>query len=290
MHTVNSDQHPQPAETLSEPYTRFDDAWISYADADLLVLNKPSGLAVLRDRSGATDLWSLATARFGPLKLVHRIDKGTSGVLLIARTGLLQARLTKAFAERTVAKCYLARVRGCWPLATGGIIDLPLRKGRKSRYRVAGQRSDIQRQQHRWALVSSNGHRALGTESEGASVGPLQAQPAKSSQTFSQQSLQQASQQRAGLDALTRVRCVAKTASYSHLALRPKTGRTHQLRVHLAWIGYPICGDPLYGSPTAPDQRAERLCLHARSLSIAGIGRFQAAEPAFWQAPLSDAD
>ena len=64
------------------PEAHLDERWLVQIETDLLVINKPPGLSVLRDRSGEVDLWQRLTARFGKLYLVHRLDKGTSGLLM----------------------------------------------------------------------------------------------------------------------------------------------------------------------------------------------------------------
>ncbi|MGI9327027.1 MAG: RluA family pseudouridine synthase [Pseudomonadales bacterium] len=222
------------------PETGIDDQWLAQIDTDLLVVNKPAGLSVLRDRSGQIDLWQRLTAQFGKLYLVHRIDKATSGLLLIARTQHMQSALTRAFAARQVDKLYLASVVGQLSLAGTGEIDLPLRKGRKNRYRIAAPRASITRVGDRWQT-------ALGAAD--------------------------------GLASSTRLRKLAGSASSSTLALMPRTGRSHQLRVHLAWIGHPIVGDHLYGRPNAPEQQSSRLMLHAARLRVPGIGAWSVPLP-----------
>ena len=206
---------------------------------DLLVLDKPAGIALLADRSGAASLWDALQAERKSY-LVHRLDKGTSGVLLIARTQARQKMLTRLFNARQVGKFYLAKVVGQFPAGKTLTIDLPLKPGRKSRYRVAGQREDIVRT-------------TLGFRLEKSVEG--------------------------GFEARTRVRCLASDGSHSLVLAQPLTGRTHQLRVHLSWIGFPIVGDHLYGRPQAAEQTADRLHLHCHRLVIPGYGSFRSATP-----------
>ncbi len=220
---------------------------IIYQDDDLLVINKPSGIALFADRSGSDDLWSILRDQIpGTLYQVHRLDKGTSGVLLLARRPEVQARLNRAFNKRDVRKFYLARVLGTPDIRGSARIDLALRKGRKSRFRVAGPREQIRFQQSRWSLPSQH-------------------------------------QDPEGLPSLTRVR-VLQPGEHALLLLQPETGRSHQLRVHLSWIGHPILGDHLYGRPNDPAQQFTRLALHAHSLLIPGadgrLRRFIASAPA----------
>ena len=214
---------------------------ILHRDDGLVVLHKPAGISLLADRSGAPCLWDQLPAVLGarPL-LVHRLDKGTSGVLLVALSPGVQKRLTQAFQRRTIRKYYLARVSGSLETAGSRRIDLPLRKGRKSRYRVAGPRERILRDDAGWRLdaAAQDGHPSL-----------------------------------------TRLRTLRYGQGSTLLLLSPLTGRTHQLRVHLSWIGHPILGDLLYGRPDAPDQQAPRLLLHCHRLVVPGAGTFSASVP-----------
>ncbi|MGD8417672.1 MAG: RNA pseudouridine synthase [Pseudomonadales bacterium] len=212
---------------------------------DLVVVNKPADVSLLADRSGAACLWDALPELLGARPyLVHRLDKPTSGVLAVALNPESQRRLTRLFQSRAVRKYYLAGVTG-HPLPAGRI-DLPLRKGRKSRYRVAGPRSGI---------VEHDGHFSL-------------AHPTGD-----------------GHPSLTRFRRLAQSPTHALLLLAPRTGRTHQLRVHLAWIGHPILGDRLYGAPGDPSQQAPRLMLHAHRLVLPGFGSFSAPldmDPRTW--------
>lgn len=211
---------------------------------DLMVLNKPSGISLLEDRSGADNLWRTLQSTGKPF-LVHRLDKGTSGVLLVAKSQAAQSGLTKLFSAREVRKFYVAKVVGEFPAGQTLTINLPLKPGRKSRYRVAGQRKNIEQVGTDFLLRSA---------SEG------------------------------GFDAVTRVRSLGVTGGHSWLLAQPLTGRSHQLRVHLAWIGHPIVGDSLYGKQSDPAQAAERLMLHCHRLVVPGSGTFKATIPFvdFW--------
>ncbi len=223
---------------MSEPA----DIRVLHRDRGLAVIDKPEGISLLADRSGAPCLWDRLVDSLGTRPyLVHRLDKGTSGVLLVALDAETQRSLTRAFQQRRIRKYYLTWVVGS--LETGGTltIDLPLSKGRKSRYRVAGARADIRRTRGGWSLCAS-----------GAGGHPSR----------------------------TRIRALAYAVGRTRLLASPITGRTHQLRVHLAWIGHPILGDHLYGRPGAPEQQAPRLELHCHRLVVPGYGTFTAALPA----------
>ena len=213
-----------------------------YKNDDLAVLNKAAGVSLLKDRSGAECLWDTLPEVLGCKPyLLHRLDKPTSGVLLIALNQGTQSRLTRLFSERRVRKYYLAWVSGRPP--GRGFINLPLKKGRKNRYRVAGQRAGIKLEGGVWTHPTPDpeGH-------------PSQ----------------------------TRFRLLHTDQGRSLLLLQPLTGRTHQLRVHLAWIGHPIIGDAIYGRPESASQQANRLCLHSHRLMLGKDGSFSAPLGVDW--------
>ena len=215
---------------------------IIYRDACLAVLNKPADLSLLADRSGQACLWDQLPDILG-LKpyLVHRLDKPTSGALAIALDIATQRTLTRAFQSRQVGKYYLAWVLG--DPGSRGTIDLPLRKGRKSRYRVAGPRESITRSGDHWSIGTADGE---------------------------------------GKESFTRYRRLRTGDGRSLLLLAPRTGRTHQLRVHLSWIGHPIVGDRLYGRPDDPAQQGERLYLHSHRIVLPDHGSFAARTGSDW--------
>jgi tRNA pseudouridine32 synthase/23S rRNA pseudouridine746 synthase/23S rRNA pseudouridine1911/1915/1917 synthase len=222
-----------PAGALSIP--------VLHRDEHLVALHKPPELSLLADRSGAASLWDALPALLGTKPyLVHRLDRGTSGVLLVALDQPTQSALARAFNRRKVRKFYIAWVAGEIGDRGTRTIDLPLKPGRKSRFRVAGPRDAIVTDPVGWRLPASDPE---------------------------------------GLPSVTRLRVLARTPGRTLVLLEPLTGRTHQLRVHLAWIGHPILGDTLYGKPGSPAQAAPRLMLHAHRLAIPGFGSFRAPAP-----------
>lgn len=217
-------------------------ARVLWRDPGLLVLDKPSGLPVLADRSGVPCLWDsltvwLAEDGLRPLA-VHRIDKGTSGLLLVALDPRTQRTLGKAFETGQVRKWYAAVGHGQLPRGSLDI-DLPLAPGRKSRWRIAGPRDaiclDAAARPKRYYLDAT-----------------MTASGAKT--------------------ARTRVRTVRQNDRYSLFSIRLHSGRTHQVRVHLAWLGAALRGDHLYGRPSDPDQSAPRLALHCHRLQWPDLG------------------
>lgn len=187
------------------------DRGVLLEDEAVLVLNKPAGISVVGERHG-TDLVGLARDAGERLLPVHRIDKVTSGALLLAKEPRIHADLTRQFSRRSVDKVYLAVTRS-GGLPPHGTIELPLCVGRKDRVRVAAPRGSI----------------AADEASRCWSVPPAEV----FTHTRSYPSL------------TTFVRLWGDERN-TVLAVRPITGRRHQVRVHLAWIGHPILGDPLF--------------------------------------------
>ncbi len=247
---------------------------IVWRDPGLLVLDKASGVPVLADRSGMPCLWEALEALLAPEGLrplaVHRIDKGTSGLLLVALNRKVQRRISAAFEAGTVDKWYAAIGRAAIGRAAIGraapdgaashsaglppgtlTIDLPLAPGRKSRWRVAGPRDAI-------AFDSTGKRYHLPSDT------PLK-QGART--------------------AITRARTHRSDGKRSLFSVHLITGRTHQIRVHLAWIGAPLLGDHLYGAPADSDQQASRLALHCRRLRLPSLGD-GIARPTCFRAPL----
>lgn len=210
-----------------------------FEDDSIWVYDKPSGLSVLNDRGDDDCLWDELKSYPTKPFLVHRLDKGTSGCLIVAKNQKTQSALTSAFADRLVNKSYIAAVVGNFPSGRTMIINLPLCRGRKSRYRVAGARTTIERRNDTY----------------------------------------QVEQDRDGLDSTSRVRKLVSRPTHSLLAVKPLTGRTHQIRVHTAWIGHAVIGDHLYGSRNDPAQRGPRLMLHCHKLIVPGYARFVSPIP-----------
>ncbi|WP_210414692.1 RluA family pseudouridine synthase [Microlunatus elymi] len=232
---------------MASTWQQVRDQHVLYEDDLVLVIDKPGGIGLVGERHD-TDLMQQARDAGEFVMPAHRIDKVTSGLVLLARDQQTHAMLTRQFADRTVIKEYLAVVREPG-LGDHGRIDLPLSVGRKSRVRVAANRDDI--------TEIEPGH---WTVPAGRVFDHVRSYPAS-----------------------TDFRTVAETEDHAALALRPHTGRRHQLRVQLAWIGHPIEGDPLFCKPTGP-----RTHLHSWRLTFAHPTQGEltvTADPveAFWQ-------
>ena len=207
---------------------------ILFEDGDMLVVNKPAGLAVHED--GRTEGRTLTdwvrvtyphmvgvgeemTLQNGSVidrpGIVHRLDRDTSGVLLLAKNQPTFLFLKEQFKNREIKKLYHAFVWGSMK-EPHGTIDKPIGRSRKD-FRL-------------WSAGSSAG-------------GKLR-------------------------EAVTRWTLLMSKNGFSYLALEPRTGRTHQIRVHLKAIGHPVVGDTRYASEKGTALGFERLALHAHMISF----------------------
>ncbi|WP_309623325.1 RluA family pseudouridine synthase [Novosphingobium sp.] len=217
---------PRARKPLSEDQKRLAEDMVIRTTPSALVLNKPPGLATQGGSGTFEHVDGLLDAYIegadGPRpRLVHRLDKDTSGVLLIARTAGSAAAYSKHFAGRSARKIYWALVMGV-PDIEQGEIDLPLAKQPGS----GGEKM----------MVDETGE---------------------------------------GLTARTRYRVLDHAGNRAAwVELQPLTGRTHQLRVHLAAIGHPIVGDGKYGGKDAflSGTISRKMHLHARRLIIPAPG------------------
>jgi tRNA pseudouridine32 synthase/23S rRNA pseudouridine746 synthase len=189
-------------------------ARLLYRDGLMLVIDKPAGFAVHKGPKGGESLEDhFGALRFGLPRapaLAHRLDRDTSGCLVLGRHRKARAELGRLFKAGKVSKTYWAVVEG-GPTEAEGRIDLPL--GRKDASRGWWMKHDPQ-----------------------------------------------------GQPAVTTWRVMGRTGPLTWLGLEPLTGRTHQLRVHCAAMGWPILGDSVYG--TAPRTGGPGLHLHAREIVV----------------------
>ncbi len=214
---------PAPKHALSKADRAFLASITLYEDDDLLILNKPSGIAVQGGTKTTQHIDRLLEGLGdGPEtrpRLVHRLDRDTSGVLVIAKRRSIAAKLGRAFQTRSVRKIYWAIVKGV-PKPPQGKVEAALVK-------AAGPEGDRVRKAR-----------------------PGEQDIAQSAVTH------YAVVDRAG-----------QTAAF--VSLKPVTGRQHQLRAHMAIIGYPILGDEKYrGDRDLPEGVPRKLHLHARRISF----------------------
>lgn len=227
-----------PPPIPAEPQPEAIPLSILFEDDDLLVIDKPKGLVVHPAPGHAQGTLVNALLHHCPdlpgiggvrrPGIVHRLDKDTSGVMVVAKTPVAMRALVRQLKERTVRRTYAALVHGGFR-EDEGTIDAPI--GRHPTQRV------------RMAVVPDGGRPAV-----------------------------------------THFRVLERLGEYTWLEARLETGRTHQIRVHLAFIGHPVAGDPIYS------RRPEVLgltsqALHARELSLVHP---RTGEPLTFQAPLPE--
>ena len=203
-----------------------------YRDGLMLIINKPAGLPVHGGPGGGDNLENYFDAlRFGLPRspaLAHRLDRDTSGCLILGRHPKALRKLGKLFQEGRIEKTYLAICRGT-PQALSGSINAPLLKETKG---------------NGWRMIISP----------------------------------------EGQEALTTYRVTKSADSFCVIEAKPKTGRTHQIRAHLASIGAPIIGDPQYGD-LSMEERSAPMMLHALRV-IVPISKNK--DPVVVEAPLPD--
>jgi tRNA pseudouridine32 synthase/23S rRNA pseudouridine746 synthase len=213
-----------------------------HLDSGFVVLVKPAGLLSEPGRGDDKhdSLLTRAQARWAGARIVHRLDMMTSGVMVLARDAAIHARLSAAFRERRVGKRYEALVHGPWRAdghepAHSGEIDLPITVDWPNRPRQVVCRRNGKPSLTRYRVLDAGG----------PPPAHLPAHP----------------------HAHPHPHLHAHPHAHAHarVALEPVTGRTHQLRVHLAALGRPIVGDPFYGRPGDP---APRMMLHATALAF----------------------
>ncbi len=216
---------------------------VVYEDADLLIINKPPGL-VVHPAAGNPDGTLLnALLHHAPelrnlprAGIVHRLDKDTSGLLVVARTPQAQHSLVKQLQKRTMGREYEAVVQGV--MTGGGSVNEPIGRHPTARTKMAVVRD--------------------------------------------------------GKPAVTHYRVLGRFAHHTHVRVQLESGRTHQIRVHMAHIMHPLVGDPVYGGrlripPGASDalgealRRFPRQALHAARLELAHP---RSDEVMAWEAPL----
>lgn len=201
---------------------------VRYEDDDLLVVNKPQGM-VVHPAPGHPEhtlvnalLWHCGDSLSGingVLRpgIVHRIDKDTSGLLIVAKNDMAHVALAEQIAVHSFAREYSAIVHGVMK-SYEGTVDAPIGRSERDRKKMA-------------VIGPQHGP-------------PKNSKPARTHYTLEQQ-----------------------YNGFAALCLRLETGRTHQIRVHMAHIGRPVAGDPVYG-PQPPAKGLQGQCLHARLIGF----------------------
>jgi 23S rRNA pseudouridine1911/1915/1917 synthase len=213
---------------------------ILFEDDDILIINKPAGMVVHPAPGHPRDTLVNAVLHHAPgisiqgstrPGIVHRLDKDTSGVMVVAKTDRAQTSLVEQWQSREVGKHYVALVSGVVE-EVEALIDAPIARDAVDRQRLSTSRG--------------------------------------------------------GRDAITHLTVAERFAESTLLDVEIETGRTHQIRVHLAFIGHPVVGDGIYGNKVsarvASELSVKRQFLHAASLSFRMLG----GEERTFSAPLPD--
>ena len=215
---------------------------VVYEDGDIIVINKPKGMVVhpSAGHKGGTLVSALlyrcgdSLSGIGGVKrpgIVHRIDKDTSGLLLVAKNDAAHLSLSKQIAAHSAARVYHTVVLG--DIASGGTVDAPIGRSRRDRKKQA---------------VTEDGKPAV-----------------------------------------THYKVLSRLDGLTYLECRLETGRTHQIRVHMAYIGHPVLGDGVYGSLSSPQNKKYRYlegqCLVAKEISFVHP---RTGEPMRFEIPLPD--
>ncbi|MDP2134438.1 MAG: RluA family pseudouridine synthase [Sulfuritalea sp.] len=208
------------AERPSQAAVPARDFEIAYEDEALIVIDKPAGVAVHGGSGvsfGVIEQLRRARPQAKLLELAHRLDRDTSGLLIVAKKRVALTKLHDQFRDGAIAKRYLALVKGCWRNELQHV-RLPLHK-----------------------YLTAEGERRVSVQPEG-----------KASHSI--------------------VRLVARWENFSLVEVELKTGRTHQIRVHLAHLGFPIAGDDKYGdfslNKALQKTGLGRMFLHAAKLVL----------------------
>lgn len=207
---------------------------ILYEDEDLLIINKPAGIVVHPGAGNPDNTLVNALLYYAPeleqiprAGIIHRIDKDTSGLLVVARSLTAHADLVQKLQNREFIREYEAIVNGV--MVAGNTIEAPIGRHPTQRLRMA---------------VVENGKPAI-----------------------------------------THYRIIERYRSHTHISVKLETGRTHQIRVHMAYKRYPLLGDPVYGGRLYRFKNFKRQALHAASL---GFNHPNSGEFMQWTASLPD--
>lgn len=229
-------------ETQAEPEAIAID--IVYEDDDLLVINKPAGLVVHPGAGNSSGTLVNALLFHRPAQallpragIVHRLDKDTSGLMVVARNLTAHGDLVSQLADKSVYREYEAVVYGA--MTAGGTVDAPIDRHRHDRQRMA--------------VVAD------------------------------------------GRPAVSHYRVLGRFPHHTHVRVQLETGRTHQIRVHMAHIGHPLVGDPVYARLRFPKgaspelnevlKQFQRQALHARRL---GLVHPRTGEQCLWESALPE--
>jgi 23S rRNA pseudouridine1911/1915/1917 synthase len=205
---------------------------ILYEDSNILAIDKPAGILVHPDqKSKEKTILDIFKKKYPQVEIVHRLDKETSGVMLLAKDQKAHEFLKKQFANREVKKTYYAIVSG-WVKNDHGIINKPIGRSPKDfRRHLAGRGA---RGEMREAITQYKVLKRFTSP-----LAPL---------------------------------LIKERGKFTYLEIKPKTGRTHQIRVHLKFLNHPVACDSLYNPNGSCPKGLKRLALHAQSIEFSAPG------------------
>ncbi|MCX6752037.1 MAG: RluA family pseudouridine synthase [Candidatus Nomurabacteria bacterium] len=227
---------------------------VLYEDKNILVIDKPSGILVhpapeqARYRAGPDQetILDVFKKKYPKLQIVHRLDKETSGVLILAKNKKAHEFLKQQFQNRTIKKTYHAIVSGSVK-NDRGVINKPIGRSPKDfRRHLAGRGARGEMREaiteykvlKRILLPLAKGEAGRGSEIQSISPNPL---------------------------------LKGEGEKFTYLEIHPKTGRTHQIRVHMKYLNHPIACDSLYNPDNPYPKGISRLALHAKSIEFKNL-------------------
>lgn len=215
---------------------------ILYEDLNILAIDKPSGILVHPDlRSKEKTILDLFLKKYPKLEIVHRLDKDTSGVMLLAKNKKAHEFLKKQFQDRVVKKIYLAIVSGSVK-NDRGMINKPIgRSPRDFRRYLAGRGA---RGEMREAITEYKVLKHLQIKTDNKLINS---------------------------DISVNQKKISGISSFTLLEVKPKTGRTHQIRVHMKYLNHPIVCDSLYNPDNPCPKGISRMALHAKSIEFKNL-------------------
>lgn len=221
---------------------------VLYEDSNILAIDKPSGILVHPDqRSKEKTILDLFLKKYPKLEIVHRLDKETSGVMLLAKNKKAHEFLKKQFAERVVKKVYNTIVSGNVK-NDRGIINKPIGRSPKDFRRwlagrgARGEMRDAITQYKVLKRFEAASHHAISSRFT---------LPGVPSGTYATKKLHD-----------------VPLEKFTYLEIMPKTGRTHQIRVHMKFLNHPVVCDSLYNPKGLCPKGIKRMALHAKSIEF----------------------
>jgi len=228
---------------------------VLYEDSNILAIDKPSGILVHptaeQARNGAgpdqKTILDIFKKKYPKLEIVHRLDRETSGVMLLAKNKKAHEFLKKQFQNREVKKTYVAIVNG-WVKNDRGVINKPIGRSPKDfRRHLAGRGA---RGEMRESVTEYRVLKRFEVETKPGGIFPRFTLKGSDTDKKSRQVL---------------------FSKFSYLEIKPKTGRTHQIRVHLKYLNHPVACDSLYNPDNPCPKGLKRLALHAKSIEFKNL-------------------